>query len=152
MNKKNWQIENLSGNLEFKMAANIVLENRLSQVNNDIKNYFESDSIEALHKIRISLRRLRYSMELFISCIDKKKFMILYKRVESLQDYSGTVRDFDVMQENMERLKNDEKAHISKSVFQKVYKMRTEYHSNLKLELMKFIHSKAVKNFQELLK
>src|SRR5512146_1458203 len=101
MSKKKWQIDDLDDRLAYCKAANVVLKNRLSQVQGDIKEYFSSESVEGLHRIRISLRRLRYSMELFISCYDKKQFTTLYEMVTGLQDLSGKVRDFDVMKENM---------------------------------------------------
>jgi CHAD domain-containing protein len=151
MNKKKWQIENLDDKLEFKAAANLILKFRLAQVQEDIKNYFITDSVEGLHRVRISLRRLRYSMELFISCCDKKKFMILYKKVEALQDLSGKVRDYDVMKENMTLLVGEESVRINEKVFTKVDELRAGFYNQLKLELMKYIHSKAVKNFEELL-
>lgn len=151
MNKKKWQIENLSDNLELKVSAKFILKNRLGQVKEDIKIYFISDSAEDLHRVRISLRRLRYSMELFISCFDNKKFMILYRKVESLQDLSGKVRDYDVMKENMNLLITEENVRINKKVFIKIDELRSEFYNQLKLELMRFIHSKSVKNFEALL-
>jgi CHAD domain-containing protein len=152
MSKKKWQIENLDDKLPYYKAANFVIKNRLNQVQTDIKEYFTRESVEALHRIRISLRRLRYSMELFISCYDRKKFMILYDIVTDLQDLSGKVRDFDVMTENMDILLKKEKVRISKNVFRKVDDIRSEFHIKLKLDLMEFIHSKGVKSFEELLK
>jgi len=151
MSKKKWQIDNLDGKLAYCKAADIVLKNRLSQVQYDIKKYFISESVEGLHRIRISLRRLRYSMELFISCYDRKKFMILYRQVTSLQDLSGKVRDLDVMKENIDILINKEKVRISNKVLTKVDDFRNEFQAKLKIDLMKFIHSKAVKNFEGLL-
>ena len=151
MSKKKWQIDNLENSLTFCKAADAVLKNRLNQVLEDINTYFTSESVEGLHRVRISLRRLRYSMELFISCYDKKKFMILYKRVTELQDLSGMVRDFDVMSENMKKLLEKEKVKIARNVFNKVNDIRSKFQAKLKLELMRFVHSKAVKNFAGLL-
>jgi len=151
MGRKKWQIDNLNDKLGYCKAAGLILKNRLEQAQKDIKDYFSSESVEGLHRIRISLRRFRYSMELFISCYEKKKFMILYKKVTDLQDLSGKVRDFDVMKENMDILHKKEKVKISGNVLNKVDDMRDKLHVKLKLELMKFIHSKAVKNFEGLL-
>jgi len=151
MSKKKWQIDDLENGLTFCKAAELVLKNRLNQVLQDINTYFSSESVEGLHRVRISLRRLRYSMELFISCYDKKKFMILYKRVTELQDLSGQVRDFDVMSANMNDLLEKDKVRITENVINKVYDIRSGFQVKLKLELMRFIHSKAVKNFEGLL-
>ncbi len=151
MSKKKWQIGDLDNKLRFCKAANIVLKNRLVQVHEDIQKYFSGESVEGLHRVRISLRRLRYSMELFISCYDKKKFMILYRVVTDLQDLSGKVRDYDVMKENMDILIKEKKVKISENVMINVGDLRNEFRENLKIDLMKFIHSKAVKNFEGLL-
>jgi CHAD domain-containing protein len=151
MSKKNWQIPGLHNKLAFSKAADYVLKNRLRQVKQDIRSYFSEESVEQLHRIRISLRRLRYSMELFISCYDKKKFMILYNEVTELQDHSGKVRDFDVMTENMAILINKDKVKISAEVFRKVDNIKGGLQSNLKMNLMEFVHSEVLNDFEKLL-
>ncbi len=151
MNKKKWQIEKLNDELQFSSAAILILKDRLLQVLDDIKEYLSKESVEALHKLRISLRRLRYAMELFISCFEKKKFMILYKKVEALQDLSGKTRDYDVMKENLAQIESETKIEINKNVFLTIEKLRLKCYSELRIELMKFIHSKAVKNFETML-
>lgn len=151
MSKKKWQIDELSDKLRFCSAGRMILKNRLNQVQEDIKQYFSVETVEGLHRVRISLRRLRYSMELFISCYDRKKFMILYKKVTELQDLSGRVRDFDVMKENMSVLQKEDKVKFSAGVFKRVDDLRNKFQVKLKLDLMKFIHSKAVKSFEGLL-
>ncbi len=151
MSKRKWEIDNLDDNLEFIKAADIILSKRLDQVIEDINNYLISESVESLHRVRISLRRFRYSMELFISSFDSKKFMILYKKVTKLQDLSGRVRDFDVMEENMNSLVKKEKIKIPKKEIKKVDAIRNEILIKLKLDLTKFRRSKAVKDFEELL-
>ena len=151
MSKRKWEIDNLDDNLEFIKAADIILSKRLDQVIEDINNYLISESVESLHRVRISLRRFRYSMELFVSSFDTKKFMILYKKVTKLQDLSGRVRDFDVMEENMNSLVKKEKIKIPKKEIKKVDAIRDEILVKLKLDLTKFRRSKAVKDFEELL-
>ncbi len=90
-------------------------------------------------------------MELFIDCFDKKKFSAFYKKIEALQDQSGMLRDLDVLKVNINSLIIDEKIKISKIIFQKIDERRNELKANLKLELMKFTHSKVLKNFNSLL-
>ncbi len=151
MGKKKWQIDNLDNNPDFSTAAGIILKNRLDQVKDDIDKYSVCESAESLHRVRISLRRLRYSMELFISCFDSKNFMILYKQVTKLQDLSGKVRDFDVMEENLNSFGKDEIIKIPGKMFRKVDDLRDGFKIKLKQDLKKFTHSKAVKNFEGLL-
>ena len=74
-------------------------------------NYFKELSIENLHSVRIALRRVRYSMELFIVCYDKKIFIKFYIN-SMLQDLSGNVRDVDISLENINSLLLDNKINI----------------------------------------
>ena len=151
MGRKSWQIENLDVMQEYCQASGIILKNRITQLKMDINKYFYSESAEALHRIRISLRRLRYSMELFISCYDNEKFMIFYKRITKLQDLSGKARDFDVMSDNLSVLMKEDKVRISIQALNKVLDLRNELKVKLKSALSKFIRSKAVRSFEELL-
>lgn len=152
MGKKKWQIDKLDNDLKFSEASRIIMKNRLDQALEDINNYLTIETVESLHRVRISLRRFRYSMELFISCFDSKKFMILYKKVTKLQDLSGSVRDFDVMEENINSLVKKESIKIPKKVLKKVDEIRHESKVELNRELKKFTSSKAVMNFAELLR
>jgi CHAD domain-containing protein len=89
-------------------------------------------------------------MELFTSCFDKKKFLIFFKKIEFLQDISGKVRDLDVLTQNMNSLK-EENIRITRLAFKRIREQKGNLKEDLKLELMKFIHSKALSNFQKLL-
>jgi CHAD domain-containing protein len=147
---KKWEIEGLDIHKSLCDSAKIILAQRIDHLLAEIKNFFENETVENLHRIRIALRRVRYNMELFKACFDKKKFLIFYKRVEFLQDISGKVRDLDVLTQNMLAIR-EEKVRITKAVFKKIEEMREDIKENFKLELMKFIHSKVLSNFQKLL-
>ena len=151
MSKSKWEIKELSPNITFGDSSKVVLLNRLNNLLNSVDLFFKEDSVENLHDVRIALRRLRYNMELFIDCFDKKKFSAFYKKIEALQDQSGMLRDLDVLKVNINSLIIDKKIKISKIIFQKIDERRNELKANLKLELMKFTHSKALKNFNSLL-
>jgi CHAD domain-containing protein len=112
-----------------------------------IEKYFNDMNAENLHDIRISLRRVRYNMELFISCFNRKQFMIIYNTIQNLQDLSGLVRDLDVLKENIILLVKDDKVKVDNDILNKAEQKRIELEERLKLSLMKFMHSKAVKNF-----
>ncbi len=147
---KKWEIEGLNNNKLFCDSAKIILKERLEHLTSAIIKFFENETVENLHQVRIALRRVRYNMELFISCFDKKKFLTFYKLVEYLQDFTGKIRDFDVLTQNMNSLK-EEKIKITKAVFKRIGEQRENLNENLKLELMKFTHAKALSNFQKLL-
>ena len=147
---KKWEIEGIDIHKTLCDSAKVILAQRVDYLLAEIQNFFENETVENLHRIRIALRRVRYNMELFKACFDKKKFLIFYKRVEFLQDISGNVRDLDVLSQNMLAIK-EEKIRITKSVINKIGEKRENLKENFKLELMKFIHSKALSNFQKLL-
>ncbi len=151
MSKSKWEIKELSNDLLFGDSAKIILSNRLNNLLNSIDIFFKDDNEENLHDIRIALRRLRYNMELFINCFESKKFLTLYKKVEHLQDQSGLLRDLDVLKVNINSLTINEKIKISVKIFKKIEEKRGELKAALKLELMKFTHSKVLKNFNSLL-
>jgi len=147
---KKWEIEVIDTHKTLCDSAKVFLAQRVGYLLSEIQIFFENETVENLHRIRIALRRVRYNMELFKVCFDKKKFLIFYKRVEFLQDISGNVRDLDVLAQNLLAIK-EEKIRITKSVIKKIGEKRENLKENFKLELMKFIHSKALSNFQKLL-
>ena len=147
---KKWEIVGIDIQKTLCDSAKVILAQRVDYLLAEIQNFFENETDENLHRIRIALRRVRYNMELFKACFDKKKFLIFYKRVEFLQDISGNVRDLDVLSQNILAIK-EEKIRITKSVINKIGEKRENLKENFKLELMKFIHSKALSNFQKLL-
>lgn len=147
---KKWEIQGLNNHKLFCESAKIILKERIDLLITSIIKFFGNETVENLHEVRIALRRVRYNMEIFISCFDKKKFLAFYNRVESLQDFTGKIRDLDVLTQNMNSLK-EEKIRITKVAFKRIGEQRESLNENLKLELMKFTHSKALSNFQKLL-
>lgn len=147
---KKWEIKGLDARKTLCESAKVILAERINYLLAEVGNFFNEETVENLHKTRIALRRVRYNMELFKACFDKKKFLIFYKRIEFLQDISGKVRDLDVLKQNMIAIK-EEKIKVTKAVFKKIGEKKENLKENFKLELMKFIHSKALSNFQKLL-
>ena len=148
---KKWEIEGVKKRQSFCNASKIILKARLNHLINTIDNYFKDRNVENLHDIRIALRRVRYNMELFIICFDRKIFLRFYKIIENLQDLSGLVRDLDVFKENISSLITEERVKVNRSVLVKVEERRKTLENKLELELMKFLHSKSLKDFNKLL-
>jgi len=148
---KKWEIEDLEDKKSFCEAGKIILKSRIDYLLVSIDNYFKERTIENLHNIRIALRRVRYNMELFISCYERKLFLRFYKKVESLQDLSGLARDLDVFKGNIKSLVEVENVRVNRSVLKKVDEKRLDLENNLEIELMKFLHSKSLKDFYKLL-
>jgi len=148
---KKWEIDGIKKRQGFCNASKIILKARLDHLINKIDDYFKERNVENLHDIRIALRRVRYNMELFIICFDRKIFLRLYSIIENLQDFSGLVRDLDVFKENISSLISEEQVKISPLVLTKVEEKRKTLENKLELELMKFLHSKSLKDFNKLL-
>ena len=90
-------------------------------------------------------------MEIFISCFDKDKFIPFYQLVGHLQDLTGTKRDLDVLAENIKSISGGEKNTAANSFLKKVEAKNNELKDSLTLELMKFTHSKELKDFEKML-
>lgn len=145
--KRKWEIEKLKDSKTFKKSANIILTNRIENLLTCINIYFKDLSIESLHDIRIALRRVRYSMELFVVCYDKKIFTKFYNNVQLLQDLSGNVRDVDISLENYNSLVSESKIKFNEEIILKANQKKMALEENFKLELMKFTLSKVLKDF-----
>jgi CHAD domain-containing protein len=149
--KRKWEIEKLKGTKQFKKSADLILRNRIDSLLFYIEKYFKDLSVESLHDVRIALRRVRYSMELFIVCYDKKIFTKFYNKVQMLQDLSGNVRDVDISLENINYLVTDNHIKIEDVIILKANEKKFLLEEKFKLELMKFTLSKVLKDFLKLI-
>lgn len=145
--KRKWEIEKLKSTKQFKKSANLILKNRIEGMLAFTQKYFEDLSVENLHDVRIALRRVRYSMELFVICYDKKIFFKFYNKVQLLQDLSGNVRDVDISLENINHLVTDNQININTEIISKAMEKKLLLEENFKVELMKFTLSKILKDF-----
>ena len=148
--KRKWEIDKLKNTKQFKKSANLILKDRIESLLTFTKKYFNDLSVENLHDVRIALRRVRYSMELFIVCFDKKIFIKFYNKVQHLQDLSGNVRDIDISIENINSLVNDNNIKIDNAIILKAKEKKILLEEKFRLELMKFTLSKVQKDFFKL--
>ena len=148
---KSWEISKLSCKQDLTSAAKVILNQRLENLLSGINYYFTDISSENLHQVRISLRRVRYSMELFLKCFNRKKYMGFYKIISSLQDISGEVRDLEILKQNLKRFSKGSALKADKINFTKIEVEKNQFQSRLKLELMKFMHGKELKDFKKLI-
>lgn len=150
MSKKKWKIEKLRYSKDLLKIANIVLLNRLDNLLYYVDEYFNTKDIEPLHNVRIALRRVRYNMELFFVCYEKKLFMRFYNKIEKLQDLSGSVRDLDVFLENIKSLKN-ENVEVGEELVCKIKEKRNILQEEFEKELKRFIKSRTLKSFYKII-
>lgn len=145
--KRKWEIEKLKDSKPFKKSANLILRNRIDSLLKCTQDYFKNLTVENLHDVRIALRRVRYSMELFIVCYDKKTFIKFYNKVQLLQDLSGSVRDVDITIENFDALVSENNVKNDSEIINRAVEKRILLEEKFKLELMSFTLSKILKDF-----
>ena len=149
--KRKWEVKKLKNSKQFKKSADLILNYRIESLLSLTDKYFKDMSVENLHDVRIALRRIRYSMESFIVCYDKKIFLKFYNNVQLLQDLSGNVRDVDISLENINSLVTDNHIKIDSEISTKANEKKIILEEKFKLELMKFTFSKVLKDYLKLL-
>ena len=152
MPKLKWEIKKLSSDLSLKDASRKVLSKKINRLKSIINDYLEDETPENLHQIRIDIRRLRYNMELFISCFVRKKFLIFYDSIAKLQDVTGKIRDTDVLLSSLESIDTPETSKSQKSVVKKIESGNIKLREDLKLSLKEFLDGKELKDFLKMLK
>lgn len=147
MTKKiKWQIQDLKNSKQLRKSANIILKNRIQSLVKFSNLYFADPSVENLHDVRIALRRVRYSMELFMICYDEKIFLQFYNGVQKLQDLSGSVRDVDISIENFNLLNQEENLSAGSNFLLKAKERKIELEELFRIKLKKFLKSKSFKD------
>lgn len=96
---KAWSVQNLHCEADVAREGAKILRVRLDEtVANHGNIEGESDSA-ALHNLRISAKRLRYSLETFAFCFPYADAKALADEVKALQDLLGRIHDLDVLVE-----------------------------------------------------
>lgn len=144
--KIKWYIESLKYSKQLLKSANTILKFRIDSLISTVDIYFNDKTAENLHDVRIALRRVRYSMELFLVCYNKKDFMSFYNKVQKLQDLSGSVRDMDITIENINSFTADT-TNQDNNLVKKALEKKTLLEQQFNIELVKFINGKTFKNF-----
>jgi CHAD domain-containing protein len=147
-----WKIKGVTGKLSFNKAAFIILNKKIDNLNKQIKRFLKSNTAEDLHNVRISLRRLRYNMELFYALFERKKFLKFYSLIENLQDQTGNVRDIYILKQNILIYEKEYNIKIPNEFNLKLEERDEILKDNLTLELSSFIHSAELKNFMKSIK
>jgi phosphohistidine phosphatase SixA len=79
------------------------IERRFRRVLKKGRAIAPSSPTEALHRLRIECKKLRYLLEFFRSLFDPKELGLLVKELKRLQDHLGTFNDLQVQQLAMRR-------------------------------------------------
>jgi CHAD domain-containing protein len=147
-----WKIKGLDEKSSFRKSAVIILRERINTLNRLITRFLINESSESLHTVRISLRRVRYNMELFYRLFDKKKFLKLYNMIENLQDKTGAVRDIHVLKQNILLFEKEDEIIIPDKMNLRIKEKEKLLNDALSLELSSFLNSEELKDFVRILK
>ena len=147
-----WKIKGLNGKSSFRKTAIIILRERINNLNRLITLFLTNETIESLHNVRISLRRVRYNMELFYGIFDRKKFLKLYNMIKNLQDKTGIVRDIHVLKQNILLFGQEDEIIIPDKMNVRIEEKEKLLNDELRSELSDFLHSEELKDFIKILK
>jgi CHAD domain-containing protein len=117
------------------------IENRFTILDEKLSIYLENNSEENLHDVRISLRRLRYTLEVFSSFFEKSWYESFYKKVSKLQNITGKARDLDVIKEYLIRKELPQDDRIEED--------KEKLENKAIKKLYEFIDSKSYKKFKK---
>ena len=100
---KPWKIPYLNPEDTLKVCLRKILRTRYREAFSFEQGTIEGQDIEALHNMRVSVRRLQSTMKVFRGSFSKKKFKYHYDRVRQLLRILGRVRDLDVFIDMLEQ-------------------------------------------------
>ncbi len=144
---KRFLIKGLKKNADLKSATSVMLDEKLKNVFILVDKFFEDDSEENLHQLRIALRRFRYLLETLYICVDDELFTSVLKKTKNILDELGEGRDQDVLALRLKEIAKEKKAACSKEILNLLKDKQIETRQKIKIELIKYICDNNVNKF-----
>lgn len=94
---KAWKAKGIYPQLSYRWNAQVILAVKIQEVYSWSKSIRNPDKVKALHNLRISVKRLRYSME-FFAINYGEQFQDFLKILADLQEQLGDIHDCDVVE------------------------------------------------------
>ena len=94
---KAWKAKGIHPQLSYRWNAQVILAVKIQEVYSWAKSIRNPDNIKELHNLRISVKRLRYSME-FFAINYGEEFQDFLKILADLQEQLGDIHDCDVVE------------------------------------------------------
>ena len=148
---KKWFVSGIKINNSFYNEGKRVLRQKLSQVLANMHTYLKTHHVEDLHQLRISIRRLRYPLEIFINFFPKKLFWEFYNKINKLQDSTGHGRDLDVMMMRLMKFQEDLKITLPTEMFDTLKTQRDKYYSEIDIEVTDLLNDPVVDEVKEII-
>ena len=94
---KAWKAKGIYPQLSYRWNAQVILAVKIQEVYSWSKSIRNPEKVKALHNLRISIKRLRYSME-FFAINYGEEFQDFLKVLADLQEQLGDIHDCDVVE------------------------------------------------------
>lgn len=94
---KAWKAKGIHPQLSYRWNAQVILAVKIQEVYSWTESIRNPDNIKELHNLRISVKRLRYSME-FFAINYGEEFQDFLKVLADLQEQLGEIHDCDVVE------------------------------------------------------
>ena len=94
---KAWKAKGIHPQLSYRWNAQVILAVKIQEVYSRAESIRNPDNIKELHNLRISVKRLRYSME-FFAINYGEEFQDFLKILADLQEQLGDIHDCDVVE------------------------------------------------------
>jgi len=94
---KAWKVKGIQPQSSYRRNAKVILATKIQEVYSWAESIQNPKKIKELHNLRISVKRLRYSMEFFTTNYGEE-FQSFLKILEDLQEQLGDIRDYDVVE------------------------------------------------------
>ena len=94
---KAWKVKGIDSQRSYRWNAQVILAVKVEEVYSWAESIRNPSNVKELHNLRISVKRLRYSMESFTINYGEK-FKDLLKVLEDLQEQLGDIHDCDVIE------------------------------------------------------
>ncbi len=100
----------------FVQSGRRLLRERTKKLLELPKEVLKHEDVEAVHRMRVAIRRLRATLDAYESCCDPKLFKKVYRQIKQAADALGAARDTDVMllnvQAQLEYMSSEEQAGV----------------------------------------
>src|SRR5437667_1502455 len=100
----------------FAQSGRRLLQERTQKMLEWPEEVLKHEDVEAVHKMRVAIRRLRATLDAYQSICEPKSFKKIYRQVTQIADVLGAARDTDVMLINLhaqlEQVKSEDKAGV----------------------------------------
>ena len=94
---KAWKAKGIYPQLSYRWNAQVILAVKIQEVYSWAESIRNPDKVKELHNLRISMKRLRYSME-FFAVNYGEEFQDFLKVLADLQEQLGDIHDCDVVE------------------------------------------------------